>query len=212
MNMIDDWFWEELTKKPYPYYYCSCHDESTIEKWAKKKIMDNLKEMNDNMSEKKYVKDKGIVILEETLPEIFNELINKDYVERVTVNKPNECIIISTDDDIIGERYSFGKNIIIGEDKIDHGKDTGEEYTACWLFNNSKWMDKLYADNNVSSFTVTHDPDRLMLTVDGKTYSITHGVIVFDECNHFVECFDDNHIHLDSAMVEHGYKKANYEK
>lgn len=162
----------------------------------------------ERMSENRYVKDKGIVILEETLPEIVNELIDKDYVERVTVNKPNECISISTDDDIIGERYSFGEYIIIGEDKIDHGTDTGEEYTACWLFNNSKWMDKLYADNNVGSFTVAQDPDGLMLTVDGETCSIRYGVIVFDECNHFVECFDDNHIDLDSAMVEHGYKKV----
>lgn len=163
----------------------------------------------ERMSEKRYVKDKGIVILEETLPEIFNELIGKDYVERVTVNKPNECISISTDDDIIGARYSFGEYIIIGEERIEHSKGNGEEYTACWLYNTSKWMDKLYADNNVSSFTVAHDHDGLMLTVDGETYSIEQGVIVFDECNRFVECFDDNeNFMLETAMVEHGYKKV----
>ena len=203
MNMIDDWFWEELTKQPYLYLYNSLYDNPLLFKHIAKhkmikklredmikqrepftlevkprdykefnfpdtaeKIIEEFMEKGDNMSETRYTRQKGVELnkdnlvailgqliqsdyvekfkvnlfeeyitvtdgkgntdrfdyydyleitkdtirlaKENNLPEIFNELIDKDYVERVTVNKPNECISISTDDDIIGERYSFG--------------------------------------------------------------------------------------------------------
>lgn len=157
------------------------------------------------MSETKYVKNKGVIILEENLPEIINKLIDKYYVEEVTVNKRMEYIAVIRNYDYSKRKYHFGECIIIGEDKIESCRDNGKEYTACWLFNTPRWMGKLYADNNVDSFTVAQDSDGLRLTVDGESCSIKYGVIVFDENNHFVECFDDNNINLDLAMEAHGY-------
>ena len=208
MNMIEE-LWEKLIQQPYPYYYCSCYDESTIEKWARKKTMDNLKEMVNNMSETKYVKKDGIVILEETLPEIFNELIYKYYVDRVTVNKPKEYIEVREDDDYSGEKYNFGEYIIIGEDEIKSSKDEGEEYTAYWLYD-LEVLRKLKYANNVKSYSINKEAG-VMHTHTGYEHlitNITRGVMVFDEDGDFVEVFETDNPMLESAMMEHGYKKV----
>ena len=206
--MIDDWFWEYLTKQPYPYHYCSCYDESTIEKWARKKRMDNLKEMVDTMSETKYVKNEGIELNEENLPEICRELIGYNYVFNLEVDKVNKVLKVIPKEGC-NRSFKFGEYLQMNKYSLRATPTSGKEYTACWLYNTLEWMEKLYVDNNVGSFTVAQDPDGLMLTVDGETCSIKYGVIVFDENNHFVECFDDNeNIGLTPAMEEHGYKKV----
>ena len=197
MNVIDDRF-----------CYCSCHDESIGKKWAKKKIMDNLKEMRNNMGETRYTRQKGIELNEENLPKICKELIGYNYVLNLEADKVNKVLKVIPPEGC-NRSFKFGEYLQMNKYGLRAVPTDREEYTACWLYKQGVHQKLFYADN-VTSYSIDKKYGQIQVYTKEKGYvmDMSCGVIVFDDNGDFVEVFKTDAPSLDFAMVEHGYKKV----